>query len=58
MGVERSTPEQSLPNLILASALAVDTAITEVFGLKVERRSMPRDNKRRGTQPFKTQISF
>ena len=56
---ERSIPEQNCPaNPVLASASAVDYAIIDVYGLKVERRSTPRDKKGRGTPPFEPQISI
>ena len=40
------------PFTILASAEAVDPVITDVFGLKVERRSTPPNYTGRGTPPF------
>ena len=50
---ERCIPDQNCPPFtILASAEAVDLAIAEVFGLKVERRSTPRNYTARGTPPF------
>ena len=56
---KRSIPEQNRPpNPVLASALAVDYAIIDIYGLKVERPLTPRDKKGRGTPPFEPQISL
>ena len=56
---ERSIPEQNCPaKPVLASASAVDYAIIDVFGLKVERRSTLHDKKGRGTPPFDPQIGL
>ena len=52
---EECIPDQNcLPFTILASAEAVDPAITEDFGLEVERRSTPRNYMARRTPPFET----
>ena len=50
---EVGIPDQNRPPFtILASAEAVGPGITVVFGLKVERRSTPRNYTARGTPPF------
>ena len=56
---EECIPEQNRPLVpILASAKAVDPAITDDFGLEVERRSTPRTFTARRTPPFETEISL
>ena len=50
---EMCIPDQNRPPFtILASAEAVDPEMTDVFGLKVERRSTPRNYTGKGTPPF------
>ena len=52
---EECIPDQNRPPIpILASAKAVDPAITDDFGLEVERRSTPPNYTARRTPPFKT----
>ena len=52
---EESILEQNRPPFpILASVKAVDPAMTDNFGLKVERRSTPSNYTSRRTPPFET----
>ena len=52
---EECIPDQNRPPIpILASAKAVDPAITDDFGLEVERRSTPCNYTARRTPPFET----
>ena len=56
---ERSIPKQNRPpNRFLASSLAVDYSIANVFGLEVERRSTPGNYTARGKPLFEPQISL
>lgn len=52
---EECIPDQNRPPIsILASVKAVDPAMTDDFGLEVERRSTPRKYTERRTPPFET----
>ncbi|EJK47600.1 hypothetical protein THAOC_33669 [Thalassiosira oceanica] len=57
--VEGCIPEQNRPQIpILASAKAVDPAITDNFGLEVEHRSTPRKYAANGTPPFERSKAY